>query len=263
MFPITKVIEKAMLPIGRRPTIDYIVRECAAAGVHEVAIVVRRGSTQIQGYYGDDTELRALLGRRGWAEKAHALDELATVPSITFVEQDPEDRYGTAVPVMLARDFIADDAFYFLSSDDLLVEPPGQSTLAELGRDAGDGSGYALVGQPSPASSLDRYGRLETAETDGRLHLTDLVEKDAVAARFDGGKVLINISRYAFPGQFLHVLAAVGEHEESGEYRLTDGLVEILGSTPISVTVGRGSYFDLGNEQGLAEASRHVVVGRQ
>ncbi|GCD96007.1 sugar phosphate nucleotidyltransferase [Embleya hyalina] len=260
MFPITKVIEKAMLPIGRRPTIDYIVRECAAAGVGEIAIVVRRGSTQIQRYYGDDTELRALLGRRGWAEKAHSLDELASVPSITFIEQDLEDRYGTAVPVLLARDFIGDDAFFFLSGDDLLVERHGRSTLAELGRDAGGGSGYALVGQPSSASSLDRYGRLETAETDGRTYLTDLVEKDAAETRPEGGKVLINISRYAFPGEFLPVLAAVGEHEESGEYRLTDGLVEIMRSTPIAVTVSLGSYFDLGNEQGLAEASRHVVV---
>jgi UTP--glucose-1-phosphate uridylyltransferase len=151
MFPITKVIEKAMLPIGRRPTIDYIVRECAAAGVQEIAIVVRRGSTQIRRYYGDDTELRALLGRRGWGEKARALDELASVPSITFIEQDLEDRYGSAVPVMLARDFIADDPFFFLSSDDLLVEQRGQSTLAELGRDAG--GGYALVLSTATAAS--------------------------------------------------------------------------------------------------------------
>lgn len=263
MFPITKVIEKAMLPIGRRPTIDYIVRECAAAGVQEIAIVVRRGSTQIQRYYGDDTELRALLSRRGWGGKARALDELASVPSITFIEQDLEDRYGTAVPVMLARDFIADDAFFFVSSDDLLVERHGRSTLAELGRDAGGGGGYALVGQPSPASALDRYGRLETVESDGRLHLTDLVEKDAGGTRPDGGKVLINISRYAFPAEFLPVLTAVGEHEESGEYRLTDGLLEVVRSTPIAVTVSRGDYFDLGSEQGLAEASQHVVVDRQ
>jgi hypothetical protein len=39
--------------------------------------------------------------------------------------------------------------------------------------------------------------------------------------------------------------------------------MEIIRSTPIAVTVSRGSYFDLGGEQGLAEASRHVVVDKQ
>ncbi|MET7934659.1 sugar phosphate nucleotidyltransferase [Streptomyces sp. NPDC005322] len=255
MFPITKVIEKAMLPIGRRPTIDYIVRECASAGVEEIAIVVRKGSTQLQRYYGDDSELRALLSRRGWAEKARALDEISSVPSITFIEQSLEDSYGTALPVMLADGFIAGDSFFFLSSDDLLVDEPGQSTLAELGRDAA--GGYALVGQPVATTSLERYGRLRTTGTDGRLLLTDLIEKDS--SLHHGDQVLINISRYAFPAGFLSVLAAVAEHEESGEYRLTDGLLEVVRSQPVAVTVSRGSYYDLGSAQGLAEASQHIV----
>ena len=40
-LPITKVIEKAMLPIGNRPLADYVVEDCAKAGVKEVYIVLR------------------------------------------------------------------------------------------------------------------------------------------------------------------------------------------------------------------------------
>ncbi|MEU0076146.1 sugar phosphate nucleotidyltransferase [Streptomyces sp. NPDC006332] len=259
MFPITKVVEKAMLPIGRRPTIDYLVRECAAAGVEEIAIVVRKGSTQIQRYYGDDSDLRALLTRRGWAEKARGLDEISSVPSITFVEQSLEDSYGTALPVLLAKDFVAGDSFFFLSSDDLLVDEPGLSTLAELAREAA--GGYALVGQPVAEVALERYGRLRTAETDGRLLLRDLVEKDS--GFVDGGQALINISRYAFPAEFVSVLASVAEHEESGEYRLTDGLLSVLRSQPVAVSVSSGSYYDLGSERGLAEAAQRIVGDEQ
>ena len=28
-LPVTKVIEKAMLPIGNRPLVDYVVEDCA------------------------------------------------------------------------------------------------------------------------------------------------------------------------------------------------------------------------------------------
>lgn len=41
MYPITKTIDKAMLPIGARPAIDLIVGECRTAGVDQVAVVVR------------------------------------------------------------------------------------------------------------------------------------------------------------------------------------------------------------------------------
>jgi UTP-glucose-1-phosphate uridylyltransferase len=43
MYAITKSIDKAMLPIGTRPAIDLIVGECQAAGVDQIAVVVRAG----------------------------------------------------------------------------------------------------------------------------------------------------------------------------------------------------------------------------
>ena len=35
MLPITKAIEKCMLPVGKRPIIDYVVQDCLAAGIRE------------------------------------------------------------------------------------------------------------------------------------------------------------------------------------------------------------------------------------
>jgi UTP--glucose-1-phosphate uridylyltransferase len=36
MFPVTKTIDKAMLPIGSRAAIDLIVDACRAAGVDQL-----------------------------------------------------------------------------------------------------------------------------------------------------------------------------------------------------------------------------------
>ncbi len=33
MLPITKAIEKCMLPIGTRPLVDYVVQDCLRAGI--------------------------------------------------------------------------------------------------------------------------------------------------------------------------------------------------------------------------------------
>lgn len=258
MYPITKTIDKAMLPMGTRPAIDYTIRECARAGVEEIAIVVRKGSSQIQHYYGCDGELRALLATRGWDEKAAALDETAAVPELVFLEQSLELDYGTAVPVMLARDFIGSDSFYFVSSDDLLADAPGESTLAGLAELAS--GGYGLVGQPTAAHDISRYGLLDTEDVDGTLMLRGIGEKTGEVP--GSGPALINISRYVFPAEFCDVLATVGADPVSKELRLTDGLAAVVDSTSDAVRVhpSRGAYFDLGRVEGLVAAVNHFAM---
>lgn len=40
MLPITKSIEKCMLPIGTRPVIDFVVRDIVSAGIKDIYFVV-------------------------------------------------------------------------------------------------------------------------------------------------------------------------------------------------------------------------------
>jgi hypothetical protein len=76
MFPITKTIDKAMLPIGSRPAIELIVGECRAAGVDQIAVVVRAGSSQVQDYYTPDPILESLLARHSWQSKGVVLNDI-------------------------------------------------------------------------------------------------------------------------------------------------------------------------------------------
>lgn len=50
-LPITKTIEKCMLPIGNRPIIDYIVQDCLKAGIEEFIFIVGEQSNQLEAYY--------------------------------------------------------------------------------------------------------------------------------------------------------------------------------------------------------------------
>ena len=40
MLPITKAIEKCMLPVGTRPVIDYVVQDVLKAGIKDIYFVV-------------------------------------------------------------------------------------------------------------------------------------------------------------------------------------------------------------------------------
>jgi hypothetical protein len=55
-LPITKVIEKCMLPIGNRPLIDYIVQDCVEAGMTDIYFVVSHKESQLEQYYRQNVE---------------------------------------------------------------------------------------------------------------------------------------------------------------------------------------------------------------
>src|SRR5690242_9954187 len=113
MFPITKTIDKAMLPIGSRPAIDLIVDECRAAGVNHIAIVVRAGSSQVQDYYTPSLVLESLLARHSSQSHANALNAIGRGVEFRFIHQHLDaDDYGTAIPPLLAEDFIGSEPFY-------------------------------------------------------------------------------------------------------------------------------------------------------
>jgi UTP--glucose-1-phosphate uridylyltransferase len=257
MHPITKVIEKAMLPVGRFPAIDYIVHECAAAGIEELAIVIKRGNDQIRRYYSDDDRLLDSFTRRGWSDKSATLRRLGTVPSISFIEQSFDDGYGTGVPVALSREFVGSDNFFFISSDDLLIDNPGTSTLTDLGEVAA--GGYGIVGYPAPDDVADHYGFLDTTTADGTVTLRGLIEAPGMANCRRSR--LINISRYVFPAEFVEIARRTRAHIGSKEVRITDALLEVLrsGLAPVRVHITEGKYFDLGEAPGVAEAFKHIA----
>ena len=78
MLPITKSIEKCMLPVGTRPVIDYIVQDVVRAGVKDIYFVVGEQSTQVQSYYRSNIQLNDYLRRAGKEDKLPLVAPLAT-----------------------------------------------------------------------------------------------------------------------------------------------------------------------------------------
>ncbi len=55
MRPLTLAIPKEMLPLGRRPVLDYVVAELRDAGIRRILVVVSPGKEIIRTYLGDGT----------------------------------------------------------------------------------------------------------------------------------------------------------------------------------------------------------------
>ena len=107
MLPITKTIEKCMLPIGNRPLIDYVVQDCLAAGINEFIFIVSENSSQLEDFYRSNIQLNDYLKRKGKVDLLPLVGPLQA--KMHFVIQPSYGKYGTAVPVALATDYIEDD----------------------------------------------------------------------------------------------------------------------------------------------------------
>jgi len=65
MLPATKAIPKEMLPIVDKPVIQYIVEECANAGINEIVLITHTSKNAIEDHFCAAEELEASLSGKG------------------------------------------------------------------------------------------------------------------------------------------------------------------------------------------------------
>jgi len=64
-LPVTKTIPKEMLPLGTRPSIDFIIEEFARSGIRETIIVSSRRKKALEDYFDREVELEAVFRAEG------------------------------------------------------------------------------------------------------------------------------------------------------------------------------------------------------
>ncbi|MBR0402926.1 NTP transferase domain-containing protein [Candidatus Saccharibacteria bacterium] len=203
-LPITKTIPKAMLPIGNKPIMQYVVEECADAGIEEIIIVAtREGKPIYEDYFNNSVNrIRKQLASQGKEDRYAPIQKVLDFPKITVIEQDPSYPYGNGSPIASAKPFIRDDeAFVVLYSDDVVFGASDVKTLIDSYEKHPDAKAI-IISQEMPTEVLDRYGiiRLKDAE---KGTLDNIVEKPKIE---DAPSNLTSYGRYLVtPEIFTHL----------------------------------------------------------
>ena len=251
MLPITKSIEKCMLPIGNRPLIDYVVQDCLAAGIDEFIFIVSEHSGQLESYYRSNIHLNDYLRRKG---KDAMLSMVAPLKAkMHFVVQPSYGKYGTAVPVALAADYIDDDeSAVVLMGDDFMYNPDGSSEVARLLAATPEGE-CSLLAKEVPGDDISRYGAIVIEEG----NFKEIVEKPAPE---DAPSNYANIGKYVLTKEVIRSCADV-EISPRGEYELTDAITShTQAGGVVRVVAAVGQHLDGGTVEGWLHAN-NVVLG--
>jgi UTP--glucose-1-phosphate uridylyltransferase len=258
-LPITKIIEKSMLPVGNRPLVDYSVQELIKAGITDIYMVISNVEPcQVQEFYRDNHALNDYLVERGKADRLALAKTLPDHVKIHYTTQDPAGRYGTAVPIALVvEEYNIDEPVLVFMGDDFVWNPDGESAAESLIHSLQNADESAILGVEIPKEKVDKYGVLSIK--DGKL--TGVVEKPSVE---EAPSNMINVSKYIMSKDLLRRIVNYVKSHDFGpldqEYLVTDPIDEYINEGGvIRVAPTTGEYLDGGSVEGWVHANNVVT----
>ena len=235
MLPITKSIEKCMLPVGTRPVIDYIVQDVVRAGVKDIYFVVGEQSTQVQSYYRSNIQLNDYLRRAGKEDKLPLVAPLRDV-RIHFLTQPGES------------DFVIMGDQFFWRGD----SGSNAADLAELVKSRGLSAG--LLGNPVEEEFIPQTGIIET---DDQGNFVRIIEKPKLE---EAPSNLSNSSFYVLNKEIFELARTLPANPKRGEFELTDAInAYIDGGGVIAVGEAKGEYMECGSPSGWLKANNAMA----
>jgi UTP--glucose-1-phosphate uridylyltransferase len=239
-LPLTKGQPKEMLPIVDKPTIQYVVEEAIAAGIHDIIMITGRDKRAIEDHFDHSFELESLLQRQNRMAELRELERISDLADIHYIRQKSPIGLGDAI--YRARKHVGDEPFAVMLGDTIYrSQVPVVKQLMQVHERV---QSSVIAVDKVPWNKVDRYGIVEGRQEEGLYLIKNLVEKPPVGSA---------PSNYAIAGTYI-LTPAIFECIErtepgvNGEIQLTDALDLLLKKEKIFGCKIIGKRYDIGDK---------------
>jgi UTP--glucose-1-phosphate uridylyltransferase len=253
MLPLTKSQPKEMLPVGRKPVVQYVVEEMAACGVRRLLFITGPGKTAIENHFDVDGDLTAHLRETG---KEEMLAELAFErEELEYFYTRQRRQLGLGHAVLCAEPMVGREPFV-VALGDSMIGVGAKSTIVRRMVEAFESTGAKAVValQEVPEQDVVHYGIAKPKGDAGEFfELSDLVEKPTVA---EAPSRLAIAARYVFDAEIFDHLRATPPGK-GGEIQLTDAIRRMIaaGGKTLGMRLGPDEpRYDIGNFESYFQA---------
>ena len=219
MLPVTKTQPKEMLPILDKPVIQYIVENAVKAGIRDIIFVSGASKRALEDHFDRNETLENLCLAAGKDDAYRKIRDISEIANFIYIRQ--KGPYGTATPVLNAKDVIGDEPFAVVWGDEIIECPEGKTHLGQLLEM------YDKYGDPvvtiinTDDEGTKKYGIVEGKEIEKDLYrVENLIEKpgpENTASRLGsiGGYILtpdifeIITTMPAIPGRERYLMDAI------------------------------------------------------
>ena len=118
LLPATKSQPKEMLPVGRKPVVQYVVEELTRVGITRVLFVTGPGKASIENHFDRNAELIQTLRESGKEELLAELEFERSTVQYFYTRQ--RELLGLGHAVSCARSFVGDQPFVVALGDSII-----------------------------------------------------------------------------------------------------------------------------------------------
>jgi len=246
LLPATKSQPKEMLPVARKPIVQYVVEELVSNGIRQVLFITGRNKASIENHFDDDPELYRALSE---ANRKDLLEELNFKDlAVQFFYTRQRVQRGLGDAVLCGENFAGEEPFLVALGDSILGLHAKSRVVARLSEVFESKHASCVVAvEEVPREETGFYGIVqpENGAADS-FRVMNLVEKPAPQ---DAPSNLAIAGRYIFSPLIFDMIRRV-KPDQRGEIQLTDAIQLLCeeGRRVMAVRLQPGEKrYDIGN----------------
>jgi len=252
LLPATKSQPKEMLPVGRKPVVQYVVEELTRVGTTQVLFVTGPGKASIENHFDRNAELVQMLRESGKEELLAALEYDRSAVQYFYTRQ--RELLGLGHAVSCARSFVGNRPFVVALGDSIIGMHAESDVVQRMTRCYHEREAAAVIAfEEVPLSEVSQYGIAKPKTDDDLFEIEDLVEKPSAR---EAPSNLAIAARYVLSPAIFEVLART-RRGKGGEIQLTDAIRALIrdGGRAYGVRLRPDERrYDIGNFEAYFEA---------
>lgn len=252
LLPATKSQPKEMLPVGRKPVVQYVIEELTRVGLKRVLFITGPGKTSIENHFDLNTELIQTLRETGKEELLEALEFDRAPVQYFFTRQ--RQLLGLGHAIQCAEPFVGNQPFVVALGDSIIGMHAQSDIVRRLTECFVEKKAAAVIAfEEVPPEEVFRYGVAKPEGNGEVFAIADLIEKPspaeapsnlAIAARYVLSPAIFDALRRTKPGK-------------GGEIQITDAIRLLVqeGQPVYGIRLSRNEQrYDIGNFQSYFQA---------
>lgn len=247
-LPVTKAVPKELLPVGTKPTLQWVIEEAMASGITEIVLVTSPYKHDIENYFRRNTAYDKALTTQKKETLLHEFRRLTD--KITIVSVVQEKPMGLGHAILCAKKVVGSEPFV-ICLPDVIIESKTPCVRQLI-------SAYEKIGcavnatEHTPRDKIHLYGIYDIASSDGRLHKArHVIEKPKAEEAPSDFSV---VGRYLFTPDVFKILEDT-KPGRGGEIQLADAMDTLARSGRMYAYEYEGRQFDTGDKLGFLMAN--------
>ena len=254
LLPLTSVFAKELLPINGKPGIEYILDECANAGIKKVIFIISKKKQMIKNYFYNDSFYKKIIKIKKDKRVKYEYEKIKKFKKmIKFVYQNKP--LGTGDAVLKTKKLIKDNFFLMLLPDDLIIKKNCSKSMIKIHKRY---KASVMASMNVKRNNVSRWGifKLKSKINKNNFLISGVIEKPSIKNAPSNKAV---IGRYILPRDIFSKLLNQ-KPGKGGEIHITDSIQALIKNNKRFIAHNfSGKYLDCGSMSGYIKSTLEIA----